>query len=131
VGWREPKPYSLASLNTRQTIPELAIWHERRIDDIPTDEALTRRHELYPLLNTSSFPLPQVELSAAFAKVSWEPPFANHLAHGHPSTNIMIVQSWLLLGGSEVGMLSILRHFAELGYRVTMVLTRSRWPEGG
>jgi hypothetical protein len=28
-------------------------------------------------------------------------------------------------------MLSILRHFAELGYRVTMVLTRSRWPEGG
>ena len=42
----------------------------------------------------------------------------------------MIVQSWLLIGGSEVGFLKVLRQLAEQGYAVTMVLTRFRYPEG-
>lgn len=42
----------------------------------------------------------------------------------------MIVQGWLLVGGSELGFLPIVRTFAEAGYRVTMVLTRFKHPEG-
>lgn len=44
--------------------------------------------------------------------------------------SIMIIQGWLLVGGSELGMLEVLRHFAERGYRVTMVLTRLKYPTG-
>lgn len=42
----------------------------------------------------------------------------------------MIIQGWLLVGGSELGFLDVLRHFASEGYRVTMVLTRLKYPEG-
>ena len=42
----------------------------------------------------------------------------------------MIVQGWLLVGGSELGMLEVLRPFAQQGYRVKMVLTRPKYPEG-
>ena len=42
----------------------------------------------------------------------------------------MIVQGWLLVGGSELGFLDILRKFAEAGFRVTMVFTRFKYPEG-
>lgn len=40
----------------------------------------------------------------------------------------MIIQGWLLLGGSERGFLGILRRLAQAGYRVTMVLTRAQHP---
>jgi hypothetical protein len=42
----------------------------------------------------------------------------------------MIVQGWLLVGGSELGFLEVLRHFAVQGIRVTMVLTRLHYPDG-
>lgn len=42
----------------------------------------------------------------------------------------MIIQAWLLIGGSEYGMLNILRRLALAGYRVTMVLTNVQHPEG-
>ena len=41
----------------------------------------------------------------------------------------MIIQSWLLVGGSELGFLQVARMFAEAGYRVTMVLNRFQYPE--
>lgn len=61
--------------------------------------------------------------------MTWKPPFDNPLPHP-TGKSIMIIQGWLLVGGSEGGMLEILRHFAERGYRVTMVLTRFKYPEG-
>lgn len=44
--------------------------------------------------------------------------------------SIMLIQAWLLVGGSELGFIGLLRTLAEAGYRVTMVFTRVLHPEG-
>lgn len=71
----------------------------------------------------------EVPRSISMEPMRWSPPFDNFIKPGR-GKSIMLVQSWLLVGGSEVGFAEILRVFANAGYSVTMVLTRFKYPDG-
>jgi hypothetical protein len=97
----------------------------------PSDTTWATRglEQRYPRLSSATFPQARVKKHVALEPISWAPPFENHIPL-QTGKSIMIVQGWLLVGGSELGMLEVMRHFAERGYRVTMVLTRLKYPEG-
>ncbi|GAA5886968.1 hypothetical protein JCM6882_009401 [Rhodosporidiobolus microsporus] len=67
---------------------------------------------------------PAVQLEA----IRWDAPFDTHLARFKKS--IMFVIPWLYVGGADVGALHQIQLFAEQGYRVTVVCTLYRNPQG-
>ncbi|SCV68129.1 BQ2448_250 [Microbotryum intermedium] len=81
----------------------------------------------YPTLTAATFPQVPVARFVPLEHMSWIPAFSNVLLE-ESGKSVMIIQGWLLVGGSELGMLEITRHLAERGYRVTMVLTRLKYP---
>lgn len=129
------------------TIPELGYWYVRA-DLLPTGDPTCRTHCRHyqssppkqdqmestfgvadlPNLTDASF-ASEVAKSVSLEPISWQAPFDNRIGP-HDGKSIMLVQGWLLVGGAEVGFLDILRTFARAGYRVTMVLTRLRFPDG-
>lgn len=79
-------------------------------------------------LTRHNFPKGEADKSVALEPITWHTPVRNNLAL--PGKSIMIIQGSMVLGGSELGCLHILRHLALAGYRVTMVFTRLKYPDG-
>jgi glycosyltransferase involved in cell wall biosynthesis len=112
------------------TIPELGGWHNTStVDPGPVPLWAAKRLELRASsISESAFTHSLVTKSTALEPVGWTPAFTNGLGL-QKTKGILIVQGWLLVGGSELGFLEVLRHFAVQGIRVTMVLTRMRYPD--
>lgn len=75
------------------------------------------------------FPRPVVDKSVAMEPITWQSPVDNTSLQKQ-AKSIAIIQGWLLVGGSELGFLEVLAYFAKRGYRVTMIFTRAKYPEG-
>lgn len=109
--------------------------HSRKVKDYRGEEPLNGENTLRiqqkysSLALPNSFPQHAVPRSTRLELIDWNPPYLSGLERGH-GKSIMFVESWLLVGGSELGSVEMLRVFAEAGYRVTMVFTRFQYPDG-
>lgn len=80
------------------------------------------------LTESGRFPDPPVRPSRELEAIRWEAPFETHLARFKKT--IMFIVPWLYVGGADVGALHQIQLFAEQGYRVTVVCTLYRNPQG-
>lgn len=76
----------------------------------------------------SDFPLRAPIRSKPLELISWAEPHQSNLAH-HDKT-IMFVLPWLYVGGADIGALHMIQLYAEMGYRVTVLCTLYKPPEG-
>ena len=80
------------------------------------------------LARDGGIPITAAHKSIALEPVSWDPPFPNTI--NHASKSIMFVLPWLYIGGADIGALHMVQLFAEAGYRVTVVCTLYKNPQG-
>ncbi|POY75525.1 hypothetical protein BMF94_1428 [Rhodotorula taiwanensis] len=80
------------------------------------------------LSQTGSFPDIPPRPSRQLDAITWEAPYENHLTHFEKS--IMFIIPWLFVGGADIGALHQIQLYAEQGYRVTVVCTLHRPPDG-
>ncbi|GAA5865674.1 hypothetical protein JCM3774_004960 [Rhodotorula dairenensis] len=100
-------------------------WGKTFISGFETLKAhVQRRH---PSLATE-FPSKVPIRSLPLEPVSWDVPFTQALAH--TDKQIMFIVPWLYLGGADIGLLHMVELYALAGYRVTVVCTLSKVPDG-
>ena len=80
------------------------------------------------LARDGGIPIKAAHKSIALEPVGWDPPFPNKIDHA--SKSIMFVLPWLYIGGADIGALHMVQLFAEAGYRVTVVCTLYKNPQG-
>lgn len=80
------------------------------------------------LKEPGAFPSIPPRWSRQLETVSWTAPYDALLAH-HSKT-IMMVIPWLYVGGADIGALHMIQLYAEAGYRVTVLCTLYKAPEG-
>ncbi|KAK4699169.1 hypothetical protein P7C70_g7096, partial [Phenoliferia sp. Uapishka_3] len=76
----------------------------------------------------STFPSKSPIRSLPLEPITWEAPYSSHLAL-HQKT-IMFILPWLYVGGADIGALHMIQLYAEMGYRVTVVCTLFKFPDG-
>ncbi|KPV73364.1 glycosyltransferase family 4 protein [Rhodotorula graminis WP1] len=122
------------------TVPEPLYWYrgnpaafrQSRWGNMFVDgfSSLKQRiHDKHPALaEPGRFPDPPVRPSRQLEAIVWDAPFETHLARFKKS--IMFIVPWLYVGGADIGALHQIQLFAEQGYRVTIVCTLYRSPQG-
>ncbi|SGY17708.1 BQ5605_C015g07867 [Microbotryum silenes-dioicae] len=80
------------------------------------------------LLTSGTFPDIAARPSRQLEPIRWDAPFESHLARFTKA--VMFVVPWLYIGGADIGALHQIQLFAERGYRVTVVCTLYKNPEG-
>ncbi|GAA5858500.1 hypothetical protein JCM8547_007334 [Rhodosporidiobolus lusitaniae] len=87
---------------------------------------IQRKH---PGLNHAGvFPSKKPKRNNQLEPVNWQPPFESALAH--TDRQIMFVVPWLYMGGADIGALHMIQLYASAGYRVTVLCTLFKDPEG-
>ncbi|GJN87257.1 hypothetical protein Rhopal_000205-T1 [Rhodotorula paludigena] len=76
----------------------------------------------------SGFPSKSPKRAVQLEAVSWDAPFEQALAHA--DKKIMFIVPWLYMGGADIGALHMIQLYALAGYRVTVVCTLNKVPEG-
>ena len=76
----------------------------------------------------ADFPTREPRQSRPLEAISWKAPYESNLAHHEKA--IMIVAAWLYVGGADIGALHMIQLYAELGYRVTVLCTLYKFPDG-
>ncbi|KAG0664992.1 hypothetical protein C6P46_000618 [Rhodotorula mucilaginosa] len=100
-------------------------WGKTFISGFETLKAhVQRRH---PSLKTD-FPSKVPLKSAPLEPVRWDAPFSQALAH--TDRQMMFIVPWLYFGGADIGLLHMVELYAQAGYRVTVVCTLSKVPDG-
>ncbi|GAA5833949.1 hypothetical protein JCM11251_003572 [Rhodosporidiobolus azoricus] len=74
------------------------------------------------------FPSKAPKRNVQLEPVEWEPPFESGLAY--TDKQIMFVVPWLYMGGADIGALHMIQLYASAGYRVTVLCTLFKDPEG-
>ncbi|GAA6031660.1 hypothetical protein JCM8097_001920 [Rhodosporidiobolus ruineniae] len=74
------------------------------------------------------FPSKRPKQNVQLEPVEWEPPFETALAS--TDKQIMFVIPWLYMGGADIGALHMIQLYALAGYRVTVLCTLFKVPEG-
>ncbi|GAA5991359.1 hypothetical protein JCM11641_007562 [Rhodosporidiobolus odoratus] len=74
------------------------------------------------------FPSKSPKVNVQLEPVTWEPPFETALAY--TDKQIMFVIPWLYMGGADIGALHMVQLYALAGYRVTVVCTLYKVPDG-
>lgn len=87
---------------------------------------IQKKHSTLAL--AAEFPNHRPKASVHLEPVVWTPPFPSLLAKHDKS--IMFILPWLYLGGADIGALHMIQIYAEAGYRVTVVCTIYKLPEG-
>ncbi|KAM0788450.1 hypothetical protein ACM66B_001584 [Microbotryomycetes sp. NB124-2] len=87
-------------------------------------ERIQQRH---PSLETN-FPYRTPENSVHLEPITWDPPGPSNIIGTDKS--IIFIVPWLYLGGADIGLLHMVQTYAEAGFRVTVVATLYKPPEG-
>lgn len=77
-----------------------------------------------------AFPNMTVTPSVALEPFEWGNPFSNTVPDSTRRGSIMLVIPWLFMGGADIGALRIVEILTKAGYRVTVVCTLYKQPEG-
>ncbi|BGP14400.1 hypothetical protein JCM10213v2_002347 [Rhodosporidiobolus nylandii] len=86
-------------------------------------------HRKHPGLDRhGAFPVKSPRRNVQLEPVSWDPPFETALAY--TDKQIMFVIPWLYMGGADIGALHMVQLYAAAGYRVTVLCTLYKVPEG-
>ncbi|KAM0753603.1 UDP-Glycosyltransferase/glycogen phosphorylase [Meredithblackwellia eburnea MCA 4105] len=113
------------------TVPEPLAWH-RTYDAQDHSSVPTIKHKVHhkrsALMTEGTFPIKHPERSVVLEPISWEAPFETNLAFHEKA--IMFIIPWLYVGGADIGALHMIQHYAERGYRVTVLCTLYQFPEG-
>ncbi|BGP38460.1 hypothetical protein JCM10450v2_002408 [Rhodotorula kratochvilovae] len=75
-----------------------------------------------------SFPAIKPKRNIQLEPVVWDPPFEHGLAY--TDKQILFVIPWLYMGGADIGALHMIQLYALAGYRVSVICTLSKVPEG-
>ncbi|GAA5991934.1 hypothetical protein JCM5350_005825 [Sporobolomyces pararoseus] len=75
-----------------------------------------------------AFPAMKPKQNVQLEPVSWEMPYESALARTDRA--VVFVVPWLYVGGADIGALHMIQKYAEAGYRVSLILTLSRVPDG-
>ncbi|KAM0748611.1 UDP-Glycosyltransferase/glycogen phosphorylase [Meredithblackwellia eburnea MCA 4105] len=78
--------------------------------------------------SSTDFPTKRPRQSRTLEPITWQAPFDTNLAHHEKS--IMFVIPWLYVGGADIGALHMIQLYAEMGYRVTVLCTLYKFPQG-
>lgn len=146
-----PRPLSIRRYRVNPPSFRSQRWGKTFISGFETLKAhVQRRH---PSLKTD-FPSKVPLKSAALEPVRWDAPFSQALAH--TDRQIMFIAPWLYFGGADIGkstlaliirvcrvvvpilirtttiagLLHMVELYAQAGYRVTVVCTLSKVPDG-
>ncbi|KAK4058434.1 hypothetical protein OIO90_000593 [Microbotryomycetes sp. JL221] len=76
----------------------------------------------------TEFPHRFPEKSVHLEPISWNPPSVSNIIGTDRS--IVFVVPWLYLGGADIGLLHMVQTYAEAGFRVTVIATLFKKPEG-
>lgn len=76
------------------------------------------------------FPSKTPPASVALEPVIWKAPFVNRIPDPTQGKSILFILPWLYVGGADIGALRMIETFTKLGYRVTVVCTLQKVPEG-
>ncbi|GAA5890091.1 hypothetical protein JCM5296_004767 [Sporobolomyces johnsonii] len=102
-------------------------WGNMFVDGFSSLKA--RIHEKHaPLVTPGVFPDISPRPARQLEQIRWDAPFETHLARFEKT--IMFVVPWLYVGGADVGAMHQIQLYAEKGYRVTVVCTLYRNPQG-
>ncbi|KAM0753586.1 UDP-Glycosyltransferase/glycogen phosphorylase [Meredithblackwellia eburnea MCA 4105] len=121
------------------SVPEHLFWYRtdqassfvRRSSLALSDstELKQKVHKKRPRFKSASdFPAKRPKPSKKLEPITWSPPFDTNLAH-HEKT-IMFIIPWLYVGGADIGALHMVQLYAEMGYRVTVLCTLYKFPQG-
>ncbi|GAA6009225.1 hypothetical protein JCM11491_004235 [Sporobolomyces phaffii] len=80
------------------------------------------------LARPGAFPAMKPKQNVQLEPVSWDMPYESALARTDRA--VVFVVPWLYVGGADIGALHMIQLYAEAGYRVTLILTLSRVPDG-
>ncbi|GAA5869466.1 hypothetical protein JCM16303_000480 [Sporobolomyces ruberrimus] len=87
---------------------------------------IQKRHP--SLGKTGGFPAMKPKQNVQLEPVSWDMPYESALARTDKA--VVFVVPWLYVGGADIGALHMIQLYAEAGYRVSVILTLSRIPDG-